>query len=586
MDAITMPLSYQEESLNYILENKLIYPVFQPIISLQSGDVLGFEALSRISQEGLFDNVELMFRFAEQSGNVWMLEQLCRQSILKELSKQKEIFDSYHAKLFMNVNPNVLHDAKFQAGFTKEYTRRYGIDTDRITFEVTEREQIENETSFINAIEHYKSQNYQIAIDDVGSAYAGLNRICNLLPEYIKLDISLVRNVYANSTKYALIKGLVEFSVNSGIYLIAEGIETQKELETLIDLGVQYGQGYFLSRPDLVLHSCSAELRDTIRQRSHNAYKSMHPGIDRYQVRNILRPALTVQPNTRIEQVLTYVQENEEVSGICMLESNRVTGILTRENFLKKLSGRYGFSLYAKKEISKIIDRNFLQVDVESSISHVTQLALQREKGNLYDFVVVQENGQYLGIVTIENLLSRTMEINVSAAKSANPLTGLPGNLVIEQVICEHFEKKDACTIYYLDLDNFKAFNDVYGFEKGDEVICILADVLREHSNPNDFVGHVGGDDFVMVRTGYQSSAFADLIRQEFEFRSHKLYNAADKENGYITAPNRHGVVERFPLLSVTIVSMSNEFTPFPGYQDVTSTLSHYKKQAKSSSML
>jgi len=95
----------------------------------------------------------------------------------------------------------------------------------------------------------------------------------------------------------------------------------------------------------------------------------MHPGIDRYQVRNILRPALTVQPNTRIEQVLTYVQENEEVAGICMLESNRVTGILTRENFLKKLSGRYGFSLYAKKEISKIIDRNFLQVDVESSIS-------------------------------------------------------------------------------------------------------------------------------------------------------------------------------------------------------------------------
>lgn len=491
MDTITMPLSYQEESLNCILENKLIYPVFQPIISLQSGDVLGFEALSRISQDGLFDNVELMFRFAEQSGNVWMLEQLCRQSILKELSKQKEIFDSYHAKLFMNVNPNVLHDAKFQAGFTKEYTHRYGIDTDRITFEVTEREQIENETSFINAIEHYKSQNYQIAIDDVGSAYAGLNRICNLLPEYIKLDISLVRNVYANSTKYALIKGLVEFSVNSGIYLIAEGIETQKELETLIDLGVQYGQGYYLSRPDLVLHSCSTELRDTIRQRSHNTYKSMHPGIDRYQVRNILRPALTVQPNTRIEQVLTYVQEN----------------------------------------------------------------------------------GQYLGIVTIENLLSRTMEINVSAAKSANPLTGLPGNLVIEQVICEHFEKKDACTIYYLDLDNFKAFNDVYGFEKGDEVICILADVLREHSNPNDFVGHVGGDDFVMVRTGYQSSAFADLIRQEFEFRSHKLYNAADKENGYITAPNRHGVVERFPLLSVTIVSMSNEFTPFPGYQDVTSTL-------------
>ena len=136
-------------------------------------------------------------------------------------------------------------------------------------------------------------------------------------------------------------------------------------------------------------------------------------------------------------------------------------------------------------------------------------------------------------------------------------------------------------SLLMIDLDNFKAFNDVYGFEKGDVVIQILSDILKEFAGDDDFVGHIGGDDFVMICKGYPPTEVIQSLRKKFEEQSHRLYNETDQKNGYITAPNRHGVIENFPLVSVTIVSLSNENAPFRDYEDVSSTLSHYKKQAK-----
>lgn len=118
-------------------------------------------------------------------------------------------------------------------------------------------------------------------------------------------------------------------------------------------------------------------------------------------------------------------------------------------------------------------------------------------------------------------------------------------------------------------------------FQLGDIVIQILSDILKEFAGYDDFVGHIGGDDFVMICKGYPPTEVIQSLRKKFEEQSHRLYNEADQKNGYITAPNRHGVIENFPLVSVTIVSLSNGNAPFRDYEDVSSTLSHYKKQAK-----
>ena len=544
--------------LDAIIVNQWITPVFQPIVSLKDGSVLGFEALSRMSNPGMFDNVEQMFQCAEESGCIWMLEQVCRRAILREIYEQMEALNQYRAKIFINVSPKVLHDEKFREGFTREYTKRYGIDTERIVFEITERERVEDEKSFQQAIEHYKMQHYQIAIDDVGSGYAGLNRICSLTPGYIKLDTELVRDVYKNPIKYAMIKGMVEFSHNSGTLLIAEGIETQKELNLLIDLGVQYGQGYFLAKPQKQLCFDNREAVAAILEKNAGNHMHNHFGVKKYYIQNLVRSGLTVAPDVTAESVHSYMKHHSEVVGICVLDQEQVTGVLTREKLFQKLSGQYGFSLYRKKNIGDLAEKNFLMVDGRTSISSVAKIAMEREMDALYDFIVVKEEDKYAGIVTIQDLFKKAMEIDVDLAKCANPLTGLPGNIVIDQEVMESVESGKQCTIYYFDLDNFKAFNDVYGFEKGDEVIRILADVLKNNAKENDFVGHIGGDDFVMICEGFQTVAFSEKIRTEFEERAHLLYKEEDRVRRYIQACNRHGVTEFFPLVSVTIVSASN----------------------------
>lgn len=576
-----MVTNEQQKKIETIIVNQWITPVFQPIVSLKDGSVLGFEALSRVSQPGLFDNVEELFRCAEECGCIWMLEQVCRRAILQEISNQKEMLDQYSAKIFINVNPKVLHDGKFREGFTKEYTKRYGIDTDRIVFEVTERERVEDEESFCQAIEHYKSQHYQIAIDDVGSGYAGLNRICNLTPGYIKLDNAMVRDAYRSPIKYAMIKGMVEFSHSSGTLLIAEGIETKKELDLLIELGVQYGQGYYLERPQAKLAFDNRQAVSEIVEKNTANHIHNHYGVKKYYIGNLVRIGLTVAPQVTVESVLSYMKKHDEAVGVCVVEDEQVLGILTREKLFQKLSGRYGYSLYYKKQIIDLAEKNFLQVDARTSISSVAKIAMERETDDLYDFIVVKEDDKYDGIVTIQDLLKKAMEIDVDLAKCANPLTGLPGNLVIDQEVKESVESGKKCTIYYFDLDNFKAFNDVYGFEKGDEVIRILADVLKKNAGSNDFVGHIGGDDFVMICENFQTVAFSEKIRIEFEQRAHMLYREEDRVRRYIQASNRHGVIETFPLVSVTIVSSSNEREAFGSYDEVVSTLAAYKKTAK-----
>lgn len=578
---IRMVTIEQRAKLESIIVNQWITPVFQPIVSLKDGNVLGFEALSRVSEPGIFDNIEEMFQCAEESGCIWMLEQVCRRAILREIYEQMDTFNQYGAKIFINVSPKVLHDEKFREGFTREYTKRYGIDTERIVFEITERERVEDEKSFQQAIEHYKMQHYQIAIDDVGSGYAGLNRICSLTPGYIKLDTELVRDVYKNPIKYAMIKGMVEFSHSSGTLLIAEGIETQKELELLIDLGVQYGQGYYLAKPQKQLHFDNREAVAQILEKNTYNHLHNHFGVKKYYIKNLVRTGLTVAPHVMVESVLSYMKQHNEVVGICVLDEEQVIGVLTREKLFQKLSGQYGFSLYRKKNIGDLAEKNFLMVDGRSSISSVAKIAMEREMDALYDFIVVKEEDKYVGIVTIQDLLKKAMEIDVDLAKCANPLTGLPGNIVIDQEVKESVESGKKCTIYYFDLDNFKAFNDVYGFEKGDEVIRILADVLKNNAKENDFVGHIGGDDFVMICEGFQPFAFSEKIRTEFEGRAHLLYKEEDRVRRYIQSCNRHGVTELFPLVSVTIVSASNEQKAFGNYEEVVSMLAGYKKSAK-----
>ena len=567
------------ESLTRIIAEKKLYAVFQPILSLSTGVVLGYEALSRISEDGLFSSPEELFIAAKENHRLWELEQLARCISLK--SAQSFMTPPISKKLFLNVNPYILQDDSFIRGFTKEFLTEYGISPKQVIFEITERNVISDMKSFKTIICHYKSQDYTIAIDDVGAGYSGLNLISDVDPTYIKIDMKLIRDIHVSPIKRAIVKGLVEFSKASGILLIAEGVETFEELDCVLHLGVQYAQGYLIQRPEREITPISSEVLDFI----HNQNLKKNPQsvlpYSYQEVRHLAGPIEILSPKSTVFEAYHLLKLQKDSLGICILQDSKVEGILTREKLSLLLSGQYGFTLNQNKPLSQVMDKDFLSVEGSTPINLVSSLAMERSQDKLYDFIVVEEKDHYFGVVTIKDLLEKSYEIELFKAKHQNPLTGLPGNLFIEQKLHELVKKEKEFFAYYLDIDHFKPFNDVYGFEKGDLAIRLLAELLSKELPSHQFIGHIGGDDFVILMDDPSCIHKVDQVVERFEHEILSFYAKEDRLRGYIHTENRNGFLEMFPLMTLTSVFVKSAPPKQLSLMEISELLAQKKAQEK-----
>lgn len=453
------------------------------------------------------------------------------------------------------------------------------MDAETIVFEITEKEAIGNLKHFKQTVSHYKEQMYQIAIDDVGSGYSGLNILMDIHPHFMKLDMQLIRNIDRDQTKQSLVKSLCEFASHSQIHIIAEGIETEKELAKLIELGVHFGQGYYIQKPNSNLLPIREEVIALIVNENKRKHSRLFNRLTDPFVKEMSTALPTLNSHVVIDKVKSLMNEDDSIPGFCIVNENRVIGVITRSQLHVKISGPFGYSLFSNKAIIEIMDTDFLQVDVSTPIHTVAKLAMKRDANHLYDFITVTENGRYYGIVTVKELLEKTMEIEVDFAKHMNPLTELPGNVLIEQQLQHCVEMPVGYAVLYLDLDNFKPYNDVYGFEKGDQVLVHLAELLKEIVSPNDFIGHIGGDDYIVVASSDQSFSYCEKIIERFDTTIKQFYTERDVENGWIVTKNRHGKEELFPLLTISIAGIMNHH--FQTTYDLARKVSEVKKQCK-----
>ena len=167
----------------------------------------------------------------------------------------------------------------------------------------------------------------------------------------------------------------------------------------------------------------------------------------------------------------------------------------------------------------------------------------------------------------------------------ANPLTRLPGNVAILNALSSCIEKKAPYAVCYVDLDKFKAYNDKYGFEHGDDVIRetarILLNAVKENGNPDDFVGHIGGDDFVVITTPDLSDKICERIIHDFDKISPSFYNQEDRENGFIIGYDRQSKIHKILLLSVSIGVVTNEMRNITHVAQIGEIGAELKKLAK-----
>jgi PleD family two-component response regulator len=146
--------------------------------------------------------------------------------------------------------------------------------------------------------------------------------------------------------------------------------------------------------------------------------------------------------------------------------------------------------------------------------------------------------------------------------RQASPLTGLPGNVSIDAETARRLESQEPFALLYVDIDNFKAYNDYYSFEKGDEAIKLTSSIILRavgrFGGKDDFVGHVGGDDFVVFSTPENGRQIAEEIVRDFDVRIPGLYNDEDRARGFIEVVNRQNEITRYPMMSITVAGVTN----------------------------
>ena len=512
--------SRREEIKNIINEpDTYLKMAFQPIIEARSGEIYGFEALSRIPGTKVFNNIADLFPFAEKIGQLYPVETLCRRQAISSfpsIVQNKEM-------LFLNINPQVLADPEFASGHTRKILTEQGLTPSDVVLEITERSAIENFDTFRDALSHYRNQGYLIALDDVGAGYSSLQSVAELHPDFLKVDRSLIKGVNADPIKWALLETFVTFSKRIGCRIIAEGVETAEEMRTVVQLGVDYVQGFFVAKPNFKRKPLNPAVKDILEP--ERRLKSL----DQSPILTMVEPLPLFEIHTPVSTVETYFRNHPHQFLVGVTENQRIIGVVQRDRLFAALGTRYGVPLYLARTISVLMDTNPLIVEDSTPLEVVSSIAMQRPDGQLYDGIVVANQRKPIGMVSVANLMKAMAERQIQIAKGANPLTGLPGNIRIDQEIKQRLERRMTFGVIYVDLNKFKHFNDLHGFQQGDIAIKMLAEILLSvaaNSDKEAFVGHIGGDDFIIILSFIHLESLALDILNQFKQSCDQLTGA------------------------------------------------------------
>ncbi|MHB0969995.1 MAG: EAL domain-containing protein [Thermoanaerobaculia bacterium] len=228
------------------IDHRQIIPKFQAIVDLEEGRVFAYEVLSRGPWP--FESPDALFAAAEREGLSWEVERACRLAALHKIAELQRSMGA--ARYFVNVSPRWMNDPRFTAGFTLDALGKLGLRQSDIVLEITEQESIRDYPAYEAAIRHYAAQGFAIALDDFGSGHSGIVTLIATRPNFMKLDMQLTRGIHRDAYKRTVLRSLLRLSKELGAALIAEGVESVEEFDTLRELEVRFVQGWLFSRAE------------------------------------------------------------------------------------------------------------------------------------------------------------------------------------------------------------------------------------------------------------------------------------------------------------------------------------------------
>lgn len=470
--------------------------VCQPVVSLSSGVVVGYEALSRPAARPPLDAPDEFLRHARDLGLLAETDRVWRQAAIERFARMLPP----DALLFLNVSPGPLLSGEFRPAGLLEQVRRHGIQPERIVLELTEEHAINDFHGMRQALGAFRSDGFLIAIDDAGAGQSSLQSVVEVRPHFVKLDRWLTTAVASDAARQSMVEAMTSVAHRIGARVVAEGIETLDELRTLIELGVDSGQGYLLGSPAALPEAPAEEISSFIR-RTAGTTRTHRMMTGSTSVGEIAVAVPTVAADAPGGGLLEIFRANDLLDAVVVMDGAAVRSVATRSRVLLRFAVNHGYSVYAGRP-ARLLGAPATTVAAGESVRTAAAIALERAPGTQNDPLVVLNEGRLAGLVSVADLMRQLLAIDLAEARLSSPLTGLPGNVLIRQRVESMAASREPLLFLYADIDSFKTFNDRFGFGAGDAAIVRLAEILKSAcgaSQHESFVGHIGGDDFALV---------------------------------------------------------------------------------------
>lgn len=559
--------------LNTIIKEKAVFTLFQPIYDLAKRQILGFEALSRGMSGSLLESPDKLFAIASQQERLSELEIICREAAIKQF-----VSLNLPGKLFLNVSPKALLDPSHPKGETRHLTEVCGLDPKRVVIEVTEQDKVDDANLLLTTITHYRELGFQIAIDDLGAGYSGLRKWSELCPDYVKVDRYFIDHCDQSVVKREFLKSIIELAKATSTQVIAEGIERVEELKLIEQLGIVNAQGFLLAKPTrkpptelALLKSLHSEVRSSVNQFE----QSMAIGW-------LAKEANAIHECTQCIDAHRLFEQDRKLTSLAVVNDAREpVGLLHRDQLTEVFAAPYGHALFDKKSVIKLMDKQPLVVDEQQELDTVSKQITDHEF-DIRRHIIITRDGRYLGLAPLRDILKHITEEKIRHAQHANPLTMLPGNVAINEAIEQRLRSHYDFSLAYIDLNHFKQFNDLYGYASGDSVIKLLAEVTVDVCiQSSSFVGHIGGDDFMVVFDNNDAEVLCHEIITQFELKSKAFFTPEHVSAGGYWATNREGQKQFVPLLTLSIGLVRPDLQHCINSHQVAALATDAKKEAK-----
>jgi EAL domain-containing protein (putative c-di-GMP-specific phosphodiesterase class I)/GGDEF domain-containing protein len=573
--------SLSQTSLESVLSKRLLTPHFQPVVDVAQRTIYGFESLIRGPLQSPIHAAEALLAESRREG----------MQLEIELASARAGIASYHAQggagvLFVNLSPLVMLEAWRLWGdsMAEVIFSPCLIDPSRLIVELTEQDSVSQHfDSLSRAFAALRRYGARIALDDYGVGHHSLQLWAELNPDLVKIDRYFFRGIARDIRRQKMVHALVSIAQCMGTPLVAEGIENAEDFECVCAYGIRYAQGWHFGTPQPLL---ATSLPESVRSASNSRTMSIIATKEASSTAACLRvqaPALCQSVTN--DDVQRFFAEHKQLHAVAIIDDHRKpVGIINRRDFSERYAQRYTRELFGRDCCTTFMNMQPVLVDIDVSIDQLSHILVSNDQRYLLDGFVITREGRYDSLGTGEALVRSVTEMRIEAARYANPLTSMPGNIPLSQRIGALLFQGDDFVACYGDLNNFKPYNDVYGYWRGDDMILLCADAIRRNCDPiQDFVGHVGGDDFVILFRSADWMERSNRIIAEFNLRAIEMYDAQAQLRSGIEAEDRYGVPRFFPIVSLSIGALVVQPATCDGIrpQDVASAAARVKHKVK-----